>query len=707
MAEQQDTIIIDVQVDAASAAQNLADVTAEIEALKRRQKELRKEIAEGNDEFGKNSAELAKNAQQIKLLTATQKSYAGQLQTTEQTAVTLTGSFREMDAQLRALENQYKSLTKAQRDSAEGQALKKAIAEQKEALKQFDAELGNHQRNVGNYPQSWSATFPVFGKVDGLLKTLGTNMESVAEKGTKAFAGLGAQVKSFGKVFLTPPVAIIAVVVGAIVLALQKLKEAFARNDDASTKLQAAFAKLQPIGDAIGVLFNKLADAVATLVEKMMNAYTWIIKLGNRLGIVSDDFVQATEAASNLVKSIDELEQMERDYTVNSAKRSRDVAKIRNEAMETDDLQARMDMLRKAIALEEQTMQEAQAIAKKRYDNLVAEANKIGDTSDETTNKIAQAAAELYRAEEAYYTGTRRLLKELSNVEKQYRDEQREQTVKAIQATREEEDEIDAWIDDMRSKLPEIADEIEKEYELPLSRFDELLNDLTSKGMTRLQAMRTAGKITANEMASEYADAATSIAGAIGASMNAMSALLDEYSEENEEAAKAAKAFALVGIIAGEAESVANGVKAMTAAIAGATAAGAATGLAAPITTPLFIAEMTGIVGGVIATTIANIAQAKQILSGAKFATGGIVGGNSYSGDRVPAMVNSGEMILNKEQQSRLFEIANAQGSAVGYDTMRAAMADALQAMPAPVMVYKEFEQFGKQVATYKEITQI
>jgi hypothetical protein len=42
-----------------------------------------------------------------------------------------------------------------------------------------------------------------------------------------------------------------------------------------------------------------------------------------------------------------------------------------------------------------------------------------------------------------------------------------------------------------------------------------------------------------------------------------------------------------------------------------------------------------------------------------KFAEGGIVGGSSYSGDNIIARVNSGEMILNKRQQSNLFKILN------------------------------------------------
>ena len=41
------------------------------------------------------------------------------------------------------------------------------------------------------------------------------------------------------------------------------------------------------------------------------------------------------------------------------------------------------------------------------------------------------------------------------------------------------------------------------------------------------------------------------------------------------------------------------------------------------------------------------------------FATGGIVGGSSTSGDKILVRVNSGEMILNAAQQARLFALAN------------------------------------------------
>ena len=57
----------------------------------------------------------------------------------------------------------------------------------------------------------------------------------------------------------------------------------------------------------------------------------------------------------------------------------------------------------------------------------------------------------------------------------------------------------------------------------------------------------------------------------------------------------------------------------------------------------------------------------KQVIG--SFANGGIVGGSSFQGDRVLARVNSGEMILNKAQQGRLFAMINNpnMGSSVGF----------------------------------------
>lgn len=64
-----------------------------------------------------------------------------------------------------------------------------------------------------------------------------------------------------------------------------------------------------------------------------------------------------------------------------------------------------------------------------------------------------------------------------------------------------------------------------------------------------------------------------------------------------------------------------------------------------------------------IAAGVAAVVAALAMIG--SFATGGIVGGSSTSGDRLLARVNSGEMILNQRQQRILWQILNGQSSAL------------------------------------------
>lgn len=82
-----------------------------------------------------------------------------------------------------------------------------------------------------------------------------------------------------------------------------------------------------------------------------------------------------------------------------------------------------------------------------------------------------------------------------------------------------------------------------------------------------------------------------------------------------------------------------------------------------------FPANLPAIASG-IGAVLAGMAGAKSALAQAPaFAMGGIVGGTSFQGDRVLARVNSGEMILNKAQQGRLFGMINNpnMGASVGF----------------------------------------
>jgi len=66
------------------------------------------------------------------------------------------------------------------------------------------------------------------------------------------------------------------------------------------------------------------------------------------------------------------------------------------------------------------------------------------------------------------------------------------------------------------------------------------------------------------------------------------------------------------------------------------------------------------------------------------FAKGGIVGGTSFTGDQVPILANSGEMMINKNQQTQMFNLLNRKGSSMNnelYGTIRVDGQDLLLAI--------------------------
>ena len=74
-----------------------------------------------------------------------------------------------------------------------------------------------------------------------------------------------------------------------------------------------------------------------------------------------------------------------------------------------------------------------------------------------------------------------------------------------------------------------------------------------------------------------------------------------------------------------------------------------------------FIGKALGIVGSVLPGPLGVALGGIGGLIGS-FDGGGIIGGTSYTGDRLVARVNSGEMILNPAQQRQLFNMANGGG---------------------------------------------
>ena len=82
-------------------------------------------------------------------------------------------------------------------------------------------------------------------------------------------------------------------------------------------------------------------------------------------------------------------------------------------------------------------------------------------------------------------------------------------------------------------------------------------------------------------------------------------------------------------------------------------------GLLAKAIAGMIAGEATKGLPGLILAGVGVTAITAMFAALPKFENGGIVGGGYYTGDKITARVNSGEMILNRDQQANLFAMAN------------------------------------------------
>lgn len=748
---QNEQIILDVKFNGEGAAQSLARLQAELQALKDKQAEANKAIKEGNQLTEEQAADYAVTAQRIAETKTAINAATSAIQEANKSTQANNGSIASMRQELRQLTQQYDSLSAEQRNNADiGGALKSRINELTDNLKGLESATGRNQRNVGNYTQSiLEATKGMGG--------LGKGVQGAVQP----FSNLNNGMKAMAA---NPWMAIISLAV-TIVL---KLTEAFKKNGAAMESLNKVFG----IFSGIGTIVDKLIDKIAAGVGKLADG---LIALGQRLGIINDEMQTGINIAQEQLR----LAEASRKVRMEEADAQAEIAELREKASDKEkySLQERIDALNEAQEKENAISKEREAIAKREYELAKSVADQA-NSSQEDLDKVADAYVKWQNEIANTANANRQLNKQINamNKEAEREAEQRakEQASKA-KAAREArlkaaQDAAKAELDIERQLLLEQINAIEdaQSREVALAMFngqreiDALIvrlqtdKNLTEKAKEDLQALITAKQEALNTAVAEinqrYYDAEVEAERAKNEQLLAEREKLAEEEqrikdEENKKAqeandlfvqgrkhayeqskallaslgdvavaftndekkrAKIQKGLAVTEVAISEGELIANTAKAISAAVAGAASAASAGGPLAPVLIAAYTAEMVAAVLAGLAGTASSIAKAKSIISGGAFAEGGIVGGSSYQGDRVITRTNSGEMILTKTQQAQLFSIANGgQTASLNYEAMGAMMREAFASAPAPVMDYSEFTQFQKNVANYKEIASL
>lgn len=209
-------------------------------------------------------------------------------------------------------------------------------------------------------------------------------------------------------------------------------------------------------------------------------------------------------------------------------------------------------------------------------------------------------------------------------------------------------DEAQKQIDELNKQIASMSKGLKPiEIDLDTKSFDKVFGDIKS-GWGSVEGVGN-GIQGISDALEENGDAWKQITGVIGGALEVADGIagivkLIDMLTSSTEAETAATAVNTAITASNTGVSAANTATKSGEAVANATASGAKLP---------FPANLVAIAAGVAA-----VVGALGMISGA-FADGGIVGGSSWSGDKLMARVNSGEMILNGAQQSRLFAIAN------------------------------------------------
>ena len=302
-----------------------------------------------------------------------------------------------------------------------------------------------------------------------------------------------------------------------------------------------------------------------------------------------------------------------------------------------------------------------------------AERKRDDEAARQRQIEAARAANERWKAEVKAIREANKELIDLSNV--------------ASQADKNEQEALDAVekkIEDIRKGL-NAAKEAQKFAQEVLEGVD--FNDM----MDRLERQSNPLYDFARTY-EENAQAIQETSSALESSFSSLSQMYEQMAndeskteEERAKAAKKAKAWAGIQVASNAGAAMAKGIS------------GA---MDAPTLVGKFAALAT-----MTASLTAAIAQAKALLESHEH--GGVIG-NKFIGatrgkDNVTITARRGEMMLNADQQKRLYDIAN--GSAT--NNLTASLVEALQAMPAPVLVYSEYKRFTDRVATLDDAAKL
>ena len=627
-------------------------------------------------------------------------------------ATNASGKIKEMTQSIAEMTMVYNRMSDAEKNAATGQALAASIAQQKSNLAEFKnalADASGEAQKTGGFIDTLADGLGQLGPVGQMAGKLLKGAFGPVGIAIAAVVGIIQQLVSAFK-RNEDAMAGAARAAAPFKAIWQQIQQLFDR-------LVPYIAKgMETIANGMQSLFSKITDWMGRLSETSIGKKLGLDKVYEQLKKVSSAQAELTESNKKIADSENELNKMRRSTETANTQRRAQISELRFKASDKTNYSAedRVGFLEQAQKLEGQTLQANLALRQKEYEliklknsltksgtedldaenaalNAITDARAEynehlrstqrqlesarkemekesgnGTGTEDETPKVKNAAAIWEEYQQKIAETTKRLEEFKAMVEDtNLSDAQRDWAAGMAESYQEQLDKMTGATEEAANNMSESLDKIPTKFELIQESLDKMstgvgaistignaFNNLKGIGEDLSEAF--SGNMDAWDALMTVFNSGIGIMQTVIGVMEAINTL-QKLSSALSKKKVADQATETAAVVSGKmAESTANVQEAGTSMLsAGANTAESSTAAGKAVANIPIVGPILAVaaIAAVLGAAIGAMSKAK---SAGHFSGGGMILGNSYSGDNLTANVNSGELILNRAQQSSI-----------------------------------------------------
>lgn len=312
--------ILNIKVNYEDAIYGIIRYKEKLEELKKAQEELKQKYEDGKVTYDEYATSMVSIEEQSKSHKATIRELSKEVQNNIKVEKEQEGSLKSLRAELSNATKKYDAMSKAEREGAKGQELKKHINEIAEELKAAEEETQRFQRSVGSYEASIKSALGINSEFANSIMNMSAGGKGLAG----IFDGAITSAKAFGTTlmgFMTNPVFLSLAGIAGVGVAFKWFFD-YNKGIEESTRLTREF--LGVTGDSLEAIRNDIQATADTYgkdyketleaVDVLTSQYGYDTK--EALQIINDGFQSGADLNGDMIAKIKQYAPAFHDATI-------------------------------------------------------------------------------------------------------------------------------------------------------------------------------------------------------------------------------------------------------------------------------------------------------------------------------------------------------------------------------------------------------